>query len=263
MTRAERVLGADGIVIGAEPLQLDGAGDRGALLLHGYNDTPQSVHELAQSLHAAGWGVHVPLLAHHGRTSEQFVRGASAAEWMTQVQREWAAVRARYPHAVLIGQSMGGALAVITAAVAPPAALVLLAPYLHMSRRVRWLSRVWPLWSLVMPRLQGDLTRSLKDPSARSRSLGGEYFTPRTVAQLRQVVETARRASAAVRVPTLFVHSREDYRIPSPSAMRGFAALGSMDKTLVWRDDAGHIVAADRGRELVFSTMLEWLASRV
>lgn len=263
MTRAPRVLGPDGVVIGAEPIQLVGAGDRGVLIVHGFNDTPQSVRELAESLHAAGWGVHAPLLAHHGRTTDEFLRGANAAEWIAQVQREWRAVQRRYPRAVLIGQSMGGALATITAADAPPAALVLLAPYFSLSRRARWLSWVWPVWSLFMPRLQGDLTRSLKDPSARERSIGGEYFSPRTVAELRRVVDAAGRASGRVRVPTLFVHSREDYRIPSSAAMRGFAALGSMDKTLVWREQAGHIVAADRGREELFRVVQEWLAARV
>jgi carboxylesterase len=260
--RAARVLGPDGIVRGAEPIELEGSGEKGVFLLHGFNDTPQSVRELATALHAAGWSVHAPLLARHGRTAEEFAEHASADEWIAQVQRDWAAHRARFPHAVLMGQSMGGALAVIAAASAPPSALVLLAPYLSMGWQPRWLSRIWPLWSLVVPRLRGDLTRSIKDPSARERSLGGEYFTPRTVAELRQVVDAAAGASAAVRVPTLFVHSRADYRIPSPSALRGFARLGSTDKTLVWRDDAGHVVAADRGREDVFATILSWLGAR-
>ncbi len=262
MPGPSRERGADGVIVGAESMTFDTGGERGVLLLHGFNDTPQSVRALAEALHVAGWGVHVPLLPHHGRGAAEFIAHASAAVWIADARAAWAALRARYPTAVVAGQSMGGALAVILAAEAPPAAAVLLAPYLHMSRRVRLLSRIWPLWSLAMPKLRGNPERGLRDPGARARSLGGEYFTPRTVAELRRVVDAARAASPSVRVPTLVVHSREDYRIPSPSALRGFAGLGSADKTLVWRDDTGHVVAADRGKEEVFALVASWLEGR-
>jgi carboxylesterase len=254
---------ADGVLVGAEAIQLESDGDRGVLLVHGFNDTPQSVRAMAQALHAAGWAVHVPLLPAHGRTPAVFTAEGRADAWIAALRTAWSALRARYPTAVLAGQSMGGALAVILAAEAPPKALVLLAPYLHMRWYVRWLSWVWPLWSLVMPRLHGDPERGLLDPDARARALGGESFTPRMVAELRRVIDKARGSSPRVRAPVLTVHARRDYRISSPSALRGFARLGSVDKTLVWRNETGHVVAADRGREEVFGIVLEWLARTV
>jgi carboxylesterase len=261
--RPDRPVGADGIVIGAGPLELHGTSDRGMLLLHGFNDTPQSVAHLARALHALGWTVSVPLLPHHGRGAEEMERHGNANEWIAFARSEWKSFQWRVPRAVLCGQSMGGALAVILATEAPPEALVLLAPYLAMGRLARTLATVWPLWQLVTPQLFSEPQQSLRDPLARSQTLGNGCFTPRLVSELKKVVSLAQRMLPQVRVPALVLHARSDYRIPSPSAQRAFEKLGSTDKSLIWRDGSGHVLAADVGREEVSMLVAKWLDDRV
>jgi carboxylesterase len=254
-----RALRPDGIIDGAEPLALNAAGDRCALILHGFNDTPQSVRALAVALHARGWSVRVPLLPRHGRSFEELAVRGSAPEWIAHAREEWRAVRAQCSHAALIGQSMGGAIAVMLAAESPPAALVLLAPYLRMGALARALSYVWPLWALVTPRLFANAQRGFRDAAARARSLGHGAFTPRLVRELRRVVDDAKPAAPAVKAPALVVHSRRDYRIASSAATWAYARLGSADKELVWRDGAGHVLTADAGKEEVFALVGDWL----
>ena len=65
-------LGPNGIVMGAEPETLIGSRTHAVLVVHGFGDTPQSVRELAHSLHARGFTVEVPLLPGHGRTLTEF-----------------------------------------------------------------------------------------------------------------------------------------------------------------------------------------------
>ena len=252
-----------GIVVGAEPLRLQGTSDRGVLLLHGFNDTPQSVGQLAHALHERGWSVSVPLLPHHGRGSADFERFGNAKEWVDAARAEWQSVCARSPRAVLAGQSMGGAIAVVLAAERAPGALVLLAPYLSMGLMARLLAAIWPVWELFTPKLASDSLRGLRDAEARSRALGNPWFTPRLVAELHQVVRAAHQALPAVHAPSLVLHTRLDYRIPSRSATRAYEHLGSADKTLVWRDDSGHVLAADAGREEVYALVGDWLESRI
>jgi carboxylesterase len=254
---------ADGVLVGAESIVLDRDGPRGVLILHGFNDTPQSVGALAQWMHAAGWGVRAPLLPGHGRTPAAFAAEGSAEAWVAAARAEWAALRARYATVVVMGQSMGGALAVLLAAEDPPAGVVLFAPYLAMGRRARLLSRSWPLWRLFVPALRGKPERGLVDPVARSQSLGGGPFPLRMVAELRAVVDRARGVAGRVRAPVLVIQGRRDYRVPARSVRRGFSVLGSSDKTLVWREGVGHVVAADAGREEVFGLVELWLRARV
>jgi carboxylesterase len=259
----QRPIDASGVVVGAQSIYLTAPSNRGILLLHGFNDTPQSVAPIAHALHARGWNVSAPLLPGHGRADDMLERSGAASAWVAHAQREWDALRARVPDAVLCGQSMGGALSVMLAAEHPPRALVLLAPYLAMGRVPRWASAFWWLWQLFFPVLVSDGQRALYDAHARAESLGRGVFTPRLVAELRRVVVAARRALPDISVPTLVVHSRGDYRIPSRSARRAFAALRAIDKTIVWRDDAGHVLGADRGHDELAALIGSWLDARV
>src|SRR5262249_48259869 len=149
------------------------------------------------------------------------------------------------PRAVLAGQSMGGAIALILAEDAAPAAMVLLAPYIEMGWMARTLATIWPLTSVVLPRLLSDPNRGLQDPAARAASLGAGYFTPRRLNELRHVAARSRAAAANVSCPVLMLQGRTDYRIPSASAQRTFSRLASTDKELVWIDNVGHVMAAD------------------
>lgn len=254
---------ADGVIVGAESIRLTGTSSREILLLHGFNDTPQSVAELARDLHERGWSVSAPLLPHHGRGSNELARHAAADAWIGAARNEWRTIRSRTPSAVLAGQSMGGAIAVVLAAEEPPSALVLLAPYLTMGLLTRCLAAIWPVWQIFTPRLVSDPTQGLHDPLARRHALGNPWFTPRSVAQLGVVVRQAQRALASVHAPAVVLHARADYRIPSHSASVAYRHLGSADKTLVWRDHTGHVLAADAGREQVFAVVGEWLDQRV
>ena len=62
--------GADGIIPGAEARTYEAPGHRSLLLIHGYNDAPRSVEDIAKTVNAAGWTVRLPLLPGHGRSLE-------------------------------------------------------------------------------------------------------------------------------------------------------------------------------------------------
>ncbi|HKS07563.1 MAG TPA: alpha/beta fold hydrolase [Gemmatimonadaceae bacterium] len=258
-----RETNASGVVMGAEAISLSAQSDRGILLLHGFNDTPQSVAPIARALHARGWTVSAPLLPGHGRADDALERSGTAKAWIAHARSEWDAFRARVPNAVLCGQSMGGALSVMLAAEHPPRALVLLAPYLAMGRVPRWASTFWWLGQLLLPIFVSNGERALYDEEARAESLGRGVFTPRLVAELRRVVDAARRVLPEVTVPTLVVHSRGDYRIPSKSASGTFAAMRAVDKTIIWRENAGHVLGADRGHDELAALIASWLDARV
>jgi len=246
-----------------------------ALVLHGFGDTPQSVAELARHLHAAGWTVRVPLLPGHGRTARAFA-AVRAADWLHAARDAYQALRER-PGAppggapvALVGQSMGAALAAVLAAEAASdgeqvPALVLLAPYLAAPASVRWGARLAPLLALAVQYLSSDGgTRSIHDAEARAQALGYGVVTPHLVRELARVVDLARRALPRVDAPTLAVLSRLDHRVPPATGTAAFARLGAcaarpIVKELVWLDECGHVIAADRERAHVFALAEGWL----
>ncbi|GJG85834.1 hypothetical protein tb265_10150 [Gemmatimonadetes bacterium T265] len=267
-------LGPDGIVRGAGPIALDADGDRGALVLHGFGDTPESVATVAHGLHARGWTVDAPLLAGHGRDLRTFAR-SGAADWLASARAAYAALRARRARVAIVAQSMGGALAAVLAdeaARAPGAglpALVLLAPYLDAPASVRWGARLAPLLALGTPYLSSDGgARSLHDPAARAVSLGPKVVAPRLVRELARAVAWGRAALPGIAAPTLVVASRQDNRI-APAAMTAAVARigrdvpGATAPTLVWLERCGHVIAADHERDAVAAHAGAWLDAHV
>lgn len=257
--RRLRPLGPDGIIVGAGPLTLDRSDAPAVLLLHGSGDTPQVLAQLAAHLHENGYAVRVPLLLAHGRSIRAFTRASSTA-WHEQVEREYVDLLASHPAVYVVGLSMGGALAVVLATRHPEMpALVLLAPYLDMSARLRRLARLNRYWGWLLPYVPSLGKRSIHDRAAAARGLGHQLMTPASLRGLYDVMLTASAALPEVRVPTLVMQSREDNRIPAARAARAFDRLGSAGKEMVWVEGAGHVITVDYGHERVFDRVLDWL----
>jgi carboxylesterase len=261
--RARLPVGPDGIVIGAEPVHLRASDTHAALVIHGFGDTPQTVRQLAEYLHAVhGWTVRAPLLPGHGRSLAAFDASGSSA-WREAVHREYATLCASHQTVVLVGLSMGGALVTLEAAKAPALpALVLLAAYLTPPARAERLAPLAGVLNLLAPYLRGgDREKSIFDAAARAKVLGYGASPPKRVRDLVAVAHDARFAAADVRAPTLLMHSRTDYRVPAELAARHpsyFSAASVVE--MEWLEGAGHVITVDYGCEQVWAATAAFLA---
>lgn len=257
--RRRRRVGPEGIVIGAEPIDLPNAGAPAVLLVHGGGDTPQVLAEMAVHLHRRGFAVRVPLLAGHGRSLDALA-AVSARDWHEDVRREYAALRANHAWVGIVGLSMGGALALSFAAEHHDVpALVLLAPYIAMPPVIRRLATAAGAWGWLLPYFSSRGGRSIHDPDAAARALGHGILTPAALRALHDVVAAAEQALPRVRAPALVIQSREDNRIAPEDAEFGFRRLGSAAKRFIWVDGAGHVITVDYGRQRVFELSGDWL----
>jgi carboxylesterase len=257
-----RRLGADGLIVGAGPIDLPASNAPGALLLHGAGDTPQVLEGLAHHLHRNGFAVRVPLLPGHGRELAALAT-ASADLWYSSVAREFEQLRESHRHVVLVGLSMGGALAIRLAASYPVDAMVLLAPYIDMNGFVRMMASTTSAWGWLLPYFSALGRRSIQDPSAAARTRGHGLLTPAALHALQDTMLAGASALPRVTAPTLVVQSRQDNRIRVESAERGFARLGATEKKLVWTNGAGHVISVDYGFQNVFDLTTDWLQSHV
>lgn len=257
------VQGSDGIVRGAEPIERLAASGVGVLLLHGFGDTPQTLHYVATRLHAEGMSVRAPLLPGHGRSLQAFA-ASGAAEWIELARAELRLMRARHDRVVLLGVSMGGALAATLAAEEPDVnALVLLAPYLTIPPRLRQVARLRALCRVVARYVPTRGEASILDAEERRHNLAYGYATPRLLNELCVVVERAREQLPRVSVPTLMVQSSEDSRIAAADASRAFELLGGAEKQLAWVSGCSHLVTVDHCRERVLAHVVEFLRERL
>ena len=254
-----RSIGGDGVMLGAQAIDLPVAGAHGVLLIHGAGDTPQSHAELARHLHGRGFSVRAPLLLGHGRELAA-LRDVTADKWIEQVRSEFERMRASHERVSLVGLSMGGALAILLAADSDDInSLVLLAPYVEMPPVVERLAKTATMWGWLVPYFSSQGEASIHDPAAAARALGHGIMTPEALRALADVVYRAERALPRVKAPALIIQSREDNRILPESAERAFARLGSPLKRFVWTSGAGHVITVDYGYQRVFELTTNWL----
>lgn len=258
-------LGADGIVMGAEAIRLERPGTRAVLVIHGFNDTPQSMAYLASALHAAGWSVLAPRLPGHGVGLKVMARESRAKLWKDAVAGAYAELRSTHATVMVCGQSMGAALAVLLADEHPEIpALALLAPFLgmRMSMRLRiTVSRLLRFaWSY---RESSGGERSLHDPVAKAQALGARVITADSMGELRTVALAAGRVLPRIGIPTLYVQSREDNRISEREAERYFGKLGAAEKVQRWVSGSGHIISADYSKDDVAAQVIDWFERHI
>ncbi len=98
------------VLPGAEPFSAPG-GPPGALVLHGFTGSPQSMRGLAQALAGAGFAVELPRLPGHG-TSVDDMATTTWDDWSGAAEAAYKDLAARCERVVVVGLSMGGTLTV-------------------------------------------------------------------------------------------------------------------------------------------------------
>jgi carboxylesterase len=97
------------VMPGAEPYSAPG-GPNGALVVHGFTGSPQSMRGLAEAFAAAGLTVELPRLPGHG-TSVDDMAAFTFADWAGAVEHVYEELARRCEHVVVAGLSMGATLA--------------------------------------------------------------------------------------------------------------------------------------------------------
>ena len=116
-------------------------GQSAALLIHGFPGTPAEMRPLASLLNSAGWTTRGLLLPGFGAQIESLFQ-RRAHEWIEAAVDALRSLQAAHDPVVVIGYSMGAAIAIHAAARLKPDRLILLAPFwqlggLDLDRNVR------------------------------------------------------------------------------------------------------------------------------
>jgi carboxylesterase len=229
-------------------------GKPAALLVHGFPGSPAEMRGLAQTLYEAGWSVQGILLPGLGADIATLPE-RRATDWLQAVDRVLVALRQEHYPVLLVGHSLGGALALQTAARRPADALVLLAPFWTMGGGP--LAFFWPLIRLAVPRLRPfRLFRpDFADPQVRAglqallpgldlddpgvqQALADFSLPARLVDEIGAVGRAGYRLAPYVRVPTLVLQGRFDPIVLPARTRRLAMQLGG---PLSYHElDAGH-----------------------
>lgn len=213
------------------------AGPIHALLIPGFMGTPRELRPLGEALAEAGVTARGILLPGFGPDVGR-LRRVGAANWIGAAEAAWDEVRGAAERTVLVGFSMGGALALALAARRPPDRLVLLAPHWRFADRraialpvLKYVIRAFQPYAAADfddPRIRLSFAQShpgfdLDDPEARRRLMREAALPTTALDHLRRVSAAGGRAARRVRTPTLIVQGRADKTV-LPGDTRRLAA---------------------------------------
>ena len=240
----------------ALPFTLPG-GKVGALLLHGFADTPRDLAGLGGELERRGVTVSVPRLPGHGTNGGDFLQ-SGWRDWLRASVDAYADLRARCRPIHIAGFSMGGVIAVLLASHFPVARLALLAPALQAKNRLLPLT---PLLKLFAGRIRWPLAGTTSVDDADSAVLAREYEGwryPAQAASLLRLQRMARRALHRVTSDTLTLVGDADRSVPLsviPMIENGIRAARKRHLVI---ENGQHGLCAGKDGERAAAEVVQW-----
>ena len=252
-------------------------GDIGCLLIHGFSGNPSDLRPLADALAMRGYTVDLPLLPGHGPNPEGTGR-TRWHEWVRAVAQAHGELRRICSKVVVIGYSMGGALAVVESVRQPPAALVLLGvptfvggdwriPFLRVGKYVvRWwypLAQVDFSDPSVRARmLQRSPDLNIDDPQVQQHIRRSVRIPTAAIDHFFRLTRHARNLLRTVTVPALIVHGRRDTTAVPACAEELYRDLASPAKELAWFEESGHHLVTGVEGAAVVDRIVTWIAAQ-
>jgi alpha-beta hydrolase superfamily lysophospholipase len=246
------------------------------VLVHGLAEHSGRYGALVACLGAVGLAVHALDHRGHGRSSGARAQIGRFAWLVEDVATRLVAARRQHPGqpVILLGHSMGGAIALAVALAVPDLidGLVLSAPALGADPGVaasrvalaRVLSRVWPgagvlrLDASLVSRDPAVVAAYEHDPLVHRGSVPA-----RTAVELLDAMAAFPGRVAALTTPTLVLHGTADGLVPIRFAAPVWERFGARDFTLHRYEGLYHEVFNEPERERVFADLLAWLRPRL
>ncbi len=238
----------------AAPFRLEGDRPDTVMLTHGWTGSPAHFRELGGILNEAGYGVVAPLLAGHG-TTPQNMAATGWRDWVQSALEVAMEVQDDGKRLHLAGLSMGGIISLLLAATLDVASVTTInAPLVVRNRRFHL-----SVFYRDSKRIDQDEPPVPAPPEMRQYQQQYHSTPVGTVAELRDLINAARKSLGRVSCPALVIQSKADETVNPRSAEIIYDNLGSASKGLVWMERARHAAVLDADRHLITEALLDHL----
>jgi carboxylesterase len=238
------------VLPGAEPFRFD-AGPRGALLIHGFTGCPASMRPMGRWLSDRGISTVGPRLPGHG-TTWQDLETTSWRDWEREAERALTELSARCPDAIVVGLSMGGALALHLAASHPDRLNGVAVINADVRRPELALAPLVRLFSRTVGGVGNDISRPGQDEIVYDR------VPVEASMQLRKLYKMVQRELPSLRVPLLVFSSTTDHVVKPSNSAYIFQRAGSTRKEMIRLANSFHVATLDHDAEAISRRILEF-----
>ncbi len=229
--------------------------DIGVVCVHGFTGTPYEMRFLGEHLHRERFSVCGLLLPGHN-TSVADLDRTTAREWAAAVDAAVDAMRAKCRAVALVGQSLGGLLALHCAAHRRDIACVatLAAPLWLGALAMRVAKWTAGSWIRSLPKLGGS---DVRDRVVRRENPGYRAVPTRALGELTAFMRVVDDELPRVTQPVLVLHAEHDHTAPVACAAR-IAERTRAERTIIL-PRSYHLIATDVERDLVASEVTAFI----
>jgi carboxylesterase len=235
------------VMPGCEPLSHRCGSSTGVVVVHGFTGTPSSVRNVAEVMIAAGHDVELPRLPGHGTVIDDML-DTGWSDWYGEVDRVTASLAERVERVVLVGQSVGGTLALAAALERPSVAGVVCINPVTRPRDETTMAMVDEFIADGLEIVPGEGS-DIADPDSSDITYGGTPLRPlRSLIDHGVVPITDRFAELAM--PLRLFTSRHDHVVP-PTDSEHLAASWGGPVEHTWLERSYHVATRDYERDVV------------
>ena len=236
----------------AEPFSAAG-GPHGALVLHGFTGSPQSMRGLAEAFANAGFAVELPRLPGHGTAIDDMLE-TSWVDWSATAEAAYAELAERCDKVVVGGLSMGGTLTLWLAERHPEIAGIVLVnaaaePPAESFREM--LQGILDSGNPTMPAVGNDIA----DPSGTELAYDSTPVAP--LLSMFGAVNEVAAGLGTIECPVLLMNSPQDHVVPpSSSDLIAEGVAGPLERVTLER--SYHVATLDYDKDEIERRAVEF-----
>ena len=225
------------------------------LLLHGFTGSPAEMEGLAAFLRDQGCVVSVPTLPGHA-THPDDLRNIPYQKWIATSEKALSDLQEKHRRIFVIGQSMGGTLALHLAAHHQFAGIVTLAAALQLP-----LSEVisgYLLAPFVSMRYKHNGS-DVNDLNGKALLKNYDRYPTSAARQLLRLLRKVRAELPAVTMPILAIHSPSDHVVPFNNLDLLMRKIKSPIREQMVVENSYHVLTVDYDRQMIFARIREFI----
>ncbi|MFY4774987.1 alpha/beta hydrolase [Metabacillus sp. RGM 3146] len=236
------------VIPGAEAIFIRG-GEKGILLCHGFNGTPQSVEDLCRKFAHVGYTVYAPRLNGHG-TSPFDMEECTYTDWIQNLEEGCRRLKKVCSKVYAAGQSMGGALTLQLASKNHVDGIILINTALCVPCYE-------PYQNEVSPRFLYEGKPDIKRENVEE--IAYKEVPLKGIHQLQQLMKKTKSILKSVTCPVLLFHSVEDHVVPPVCSEEIFHSVSSSMKKYICLHHSYHVATMDLDQDLIFQETIHFI----
>lgn len=219
----------------------------GLLFIHGFTATNKDFEEWVSHFSKEGYVTENVLLSGHGTHYSNLVN-VKWYTWFNDVKEALFTLRKKCENVVVIGQSMGGSLALHLAAHYQIEGLVLLAPGIFFKENNMPLLRLLKPFKKYLKKKDGV---DIKNSEVKKDIVSYEKIAINAIFEVDALFNHVKDDLPDVYVPVILFHAKEDHVIDYKSSEFAYNTISSKIKKILTLKNSYHLLSLDNDKDII------------